>query len=170
MTGLIRQVGLTLVELLIAGLLSTIIVLVFLQKIQTQVVDVQYEDSADQIQILHRATIGYYDTHCADALFVQPTLFLLVTDGYLSNVKKVQVPGTVGPTILIQNVATNLVGYSYNITYPTAGDAETAAAKSRNASFVGTSVTWAYSNNAVESDTATDAYQYLNAFGEEICG
>ena len=161
--------GFTMISLVVTSVVISMMVIALIAVSKQDVFDAQLDNSAATVHALHAATKKYYDTHCNDASFIQPTPSTLVTDGLLSGVTKVMLYNSNIPTITIANVGLKNVSFRYVYTFTKQYEANRVSDTSSYATANGTQVTWLYRNHALENDSLSYNHELLNAFGVNYC-
>jgi hypothetical protein len=163
------QRGTTMLSMLFASTLLAIALVATLEWIEEEVNDSSAMNADKFVNTLHLATKSYYDIHCADTSFTQPTVSILASQGYLESFESVVNPIAQLPIIEINNVGTQTVNYRYTYVFDRQDEAEIAAGTASNAFASGVSVVWVFTNHVASTNSLTDNYEYLSAFGAHVC-
>jgi hypothetical protein len=155
-------------SILVVAVIGFVVVIQILKGNEQKLIDVQVENSVGFVTNLHIATRSYYDTHCSDAIFVQPTPQKLVADNLLRNLSDVLLYGANPPVISITGIGGS-VKFRYTYTFTTNALAFKASSSSSNAVVVGTTVTWVYADHSTATDSLSYNKDLLTAFGANFC-
>ncbi len=161
--------GYTLVSLLLAAAVISIGFIKMVNISQSDIVDSEIEVSAIKVSILHNAAIAYYDRHCSDVVFTQPTPTNLFTEGFLSSQEQINIPNASAPTITLVNVGASNISYRYIYNFESNDVATRVSNLNENSTVSGSSVTWIYTAHALSTDSLTYNHSVLSAFGANIC-
>lgn len=168
-SGIKQNRGLTIINLLIVSVIISVIAIGIISIAKQDVEDAKLSSSTFMVAVLHEATKRYYDSHCKDASFVQPTISLLVSQGFLGNQNLTDIPYVNSRSIAIVNVGMPSVLFRYAYQFIDSNTALRASEGQANASVSGSTVTWSYTNNAIGEDSLSYNYEVLNTFGVNVC-
>ena len=164
-----RSSGFTLIQLMVvlavAGIISAVVIKQAQQDLQREFLSTV----PGKVEQLHTAVSSYYDANCHSGTVAPPTINALISNGYLSSANVIKLPrGAIFDSITIESVSGKTV-FSYVITFSNHIDALAVSAMQRMSIAMGNDVVWRFSGNASNSNSATEAIEYLQAFGVNHC-
>ena len=168
------ETGNTMVNVLVTLAIISVLATFSLTRLRGEVESTHVGIADTRINAINKIIERYYDAQCPNGAlaFVQPTPAILLANGYIANIGIITLPITGIPVMQIENAVTNDVQFVYRALFPSLELAQQAASQSKNASFLGNTVTWRFANSKRDTLEDVEALQFLEAFDNivQVCG
>ena len=162
--------GFTLTSTLFVVLVTGALGVAIASKLSREGHEVNLDATGTKVEALHNAVKMHYDRNCDATVYVQPTVGMLVDDGYLYSQSVIEVPEIGAPSINVVNPGAINVQFEYSLNFIDERDARYIESSHHNTTRVGLQVTFTYGNHAIDRQAGIEAMQLMGAFGSGLCG